>query len=245
MTFRDHFSAGSAGYARFRPRYPDALFAWLAGQAPAREQAVDVATGTGQAAVALASLFRRTHAFDASAAQIRQATLAPDLTYAVAPAEAIPMPAASTHLLTVAQALHWLDLDRFYAEARRILVPGGLLAVWTYNRLTVDRDVDAVVEHLYMDIVGTDWPAERQQVESGYRDLPFPFSPVEVPAFTMGAEWDAGELLGYLATWSAVHRHRERTGNDPLALIAGDLRRHFGPGRRPVRWPLAIRAGRP
>lgn len=244
MTFRDHFSDASADYARYRPRYPGALIAWLAAAAPGRAHAVDVATGNGQAATALAGHFDRVSAFDASAAQIAGAEPAAGVRYAVAPAEALPLPDASADCLTVAQALHWFDLPRFYAEARRVLRPGGLLAVWTYNRLTLDPAVDAVIEHLYSGLLGPDWPAERQLVESGYRELPFPCQEVPVPAMAMTADWTVNDLLGYLGTWSATRRYRTRTGQDPLALVDAELRTAFGQGRRTVHWPLAVRAGR-
>lgn len=243
MTFRDHFSSGSAGYARFRPHYPDELFAWLAGRAPGTGHAVDVATGTGQAAVALARHFRRVSAFDASQAQIARAEPAPGVTYAVATAEILPLPDAGAEAMTVAQALHWFDLPSFYREARRVLVPGGLLAAWTYNRVQVEPAVDAVIDHLYTEVVGQDWPAGREHVETGYRNLPFPFDPVPAPTFVVRAEWTVEELLGYLGTWSAVHRHRERTGQDALARVDDDLRRAFGTERRIIHWPLALLAG--
>lgn len=243
MTFHDHFSTASAGYARHRPRYPDALFAWLADRAPARTLAVDVATGNGQAATALARHFSRVLAFDASAAQIAEAEPAERVSYAVAPAEAIPLPDAGTDCLTVAQALHWFELPAFYTEARRVLRPGGLAAAWTYNRLTVTPAIDAVVEHLYADLLGSDWPGERHHVETGYRELPFPFERLAPPAFSMAADWSCDDLLGYLGTWSAVKRHRTRTGRDPLAAVATDLRTAFGDGIRPVHWPLAMLAG--
>ena len=51
--FKDLFSLQAADYARFRPVYPPELYAWLAAQAPARQLAVDVGTGNGQAAIAL------------------------------------------------------------------------------------------------------------------------------------------------------------------------------------------------
>ena len=66
--FKDLFSRQSADYARFRPTYPPVLFAWLAAQAPARRLAVDVGTGNGQAAVALAAHFERVIGVEPSAA---------------------------------------------------------------------------------------------------------------------------------------------------------------------------------
>lgn len=70
MSFKDHFSAHSVEYARFRPRYPDELFRYLDAVAPARQSAWDCATGSGQAAVALATHFDRVVATDASAARL-------------------------------------------------------------------------------------------------------------------------------------------------------------------------------
>ena len=55
--FKDHFSGVSAGYRAFRPGYPAALFEWLASVSPARERAVDLGCGSGQASVGLARHF--------------------------------------------------------------------------------------------------------------------------------------------------------------------------------------------
>lgn len=52
--FKDHFSGHAKQYARYRPAYPAALYDWLAGEAPARHCAWDVASGNGQAAVEIA-----------------------------------------------------------------------------------------------------------------------------------------------------------------------------------------------
>lgn len=244
MTYRDHFSTGSAGYARYRPHYPDTLYRWLLEQAPGNRHAVDVATGTGQAATGLARHFRRVSAFDLSPSQVRLAEPAAGVSYAAAPAERLPVLDADADLVTVAQALHWLDLDAFYAEVRRVLVPGGVLAAWTYDRLQVDPGVDAVIEYFYMQVVRADWPPERHHVETGYRELPFPFARLQAPSFAMRADWTVDDLLGYLGTWSATRRCHERTGNDPISEIADDLRRAFGPVRRQVSWPLTVLAGR-
>src|SRR5512144_1205793 len=117
--FSDHFSKTAAAYASFRPDYPPALVAWVASVAPARERAWDCATGNGQAARLLAAHFREVVATDASEAQLREATPHPNVTYAVARAEQSGLPDASCDLVTVAQALHWFELPRFYAEAKR------------------------------------------------------------------------------------------------------------------------------
>jgi ubiquinone/menaquinone biosynthesis C-methylase UbiE len=246
VTFKDLFSAGADLYARHRPTYPAALFEWLAAQAPGRERAWDCATGNGQAAVGLAERFGQVIATDASARQIANARPHPRVTYREAPAEASGLPPVSMDLVTVAQALHWLDRPRFYAEVRRVLRPGGLIAVWCYNLLEVTPGVDALVRHLYEDVVGPWWADDRALVDAGYRTVEFPFRELEVPPFTMAADWTLDDLEGYLRSWSAVQAYRAERGEDPVAALHPRLTGAWGVGaRRPVRWPLQVRAGRP
>jgi len=76
-TFRDRFAAAAPAYAAFRPRYPAALFAALADQAPGHHVAWDCATGSGQAAIGLAEHFAQVVATDASAAQLAAALAHP------------------------------------------------------------------------------------------------------------------------------------------------------------------------
>jgi len=243
--FPDHFSSVADGYHCFRPDYPETLFDYLARLAPSPDSVWDCATGNGQAANALASRFRRVVATDASADQIAKARPSPNIDYRVATAEASGLPPTSVDLVTVAQALHWLDLSRFYAEVGRVLRPGGLLAVWSYNLLNVDRDVDVIIDKLYQQILGPFWPLERQKVETGYRDLPFPFRELTPPPFVMGAEWRLPQLMGYLRTWSAVARYRDQLASDPLEQIVPELTEAWGDRdrTRPVRWPLTVRVG--
>ena len=244
--FPDHFSATAEDYARYRPRYPAQLYEFLASLCQRRELAWDCGTGSGQAALGLAAHFQRVVATDASRRQIENALPHPKVLYRVAQAEDSGLESARADLVTVAQALHWLDLSRFYPEARRVLVSGGILAAWCYNRLTVDASVDAVIGRYYEEIVGPYWPAERSLVEKGYASLPFPFDPVETPAFSMEESWVLPRLSGYLSTWSATHRFREATGRNPLEMIQDELEMAWGDpqARRSVRWPLSLRVGR-
>lgn len=244
--FKDHFSTQASDYGRFRPDYPDALFAWLADLAPGRDLAHDVATGNGQGARQLAKHFTKVIASDASAAQIKEAVPHPSIDYRVAPAEASGLPDACVDLVAVAQAAHWFDLPRFNAEARRVLRPAGVLALWCYGLMRVTPAVDAVVGRLYGDILGDDyWPPERKLVERGYAGLPFPFERLATPAFAIERDWSLDHLTGYLGTWSAVTAYRRRNGADPLALVVDDLAAAWGQAaQRRVAWPLALLVGR-
>src|ERR1043165_5287441 len=125
--FKDHFSTQSQDYARYRPDYPPSLFQWLASLTSAHALAWDVGTGSGQAALALADHYRRVVATDAAEAQLRHAVAHERVTYKGMPAENTDLGNASVDLVTVAQALHWFDFDRFYREVQRVLRPGGLI----------------------------------------------------------------------------------------------------------------------
>jgi SAM-dependent methyltransferase len=246
--FSDHFSAVAEAYAAARPTYPPELFDHLAGLAPSRAHAWDCAAGSGQATLALASRFARVTATDASAAQIAQAPRHPGVTYRVGLAQESGLPDASVDLVTVAQALHWIDLPGFYEEARRVLVAGGLIAVWCYGLQRVDDEaVDDRLAHFYGSVVGPYWAPERALVETGYRTVPFPFDELEAPPFEMAHEWRLSELLAYLRTWSATAAFASARGFDPVTALAADLGPAWGPAgrRRRVRWPLSLRIGRP
>jgi len=245
--FRDHFSGHASLYARYRPRYPSELYDWLAAQAPGRELAWDCGAGNGQAAVALAGLFRRVIATDASAEQLGNAPPHPAVEFRVETAEHSTLESGSADLVFVSQALHWFEPEPFYAEVRRVLRPAGLLAAVTYLQLRVGPAVDAVIDHFYHEVVGPYWPPERRHVEQGYASLPFPFERIETPEFVLRQAWRLADLLGYLSTWSSVQRYWKACGEDPLAGIVDALGRAWGdPSRvREVRWPLVLLAGRP
>lgn len=242
--FADHFSRGSSEYAAFRPRYPEALFSWLAATSPGRALAWDCATGSGQAATGLAAHFARVVATDASEAQIRQAIPARGIEYRVAPADASGLAPATVDLVTVAQALHWLPLDIFYAEATRVLRPSGLLVAWGYALPIVSQDVDRAIRTLHGEIVGPYWPAGREAVEAGYRTLPFPYPELTVPAFAVEQAMTRDAFVGYLRTWSAVRRFVDAQRMDPLAMVLPAIDADWpAEGSRTVRWPLFFRAG--
>lgn len=244
--FKDHFSGHASDYRRFRPDYPPGLFAWLAETAPAHDLVWDCGTGNGQAAVALAEHFSKVIATDASAEQVRNAESHPRVEYAVAPAERSPLADRTADLVTVAQALHWFDRDRFYVEVRRVTKPGGLVAVWTYDLHSVNPAVDVVLDRLQNEFVGPYWPPERALVDAGYKPLPFPFPEVAAPGFEMTADWDLGRMVGYMNTWSATKRFIQAHGFNPVDRLATDFHAAWGDPAtvRTVRWAFHLRTGR-
>jgi SAM-dependent methyltransferase len=242
--FKDHFSTQAEVYRRYRPDYPPELFAWLATLPRERRSALDCATGNGQAAIGLAAWYERVIALDASVAQLGHAMRHDRVCYVANEAERLALRAASIDLVTVAQGVHWFDFESFFAEATRVLVDGGVIAIWTYQTFSVDALIDAIVTRFYHEVVGPFWPPERRYVETGYRDVPFPYEPIAVPDFNLRARWTLANVLGYVGSWSAVQRYRTARGEDPVPLLARELEPHWGAGTRELLWPLHLRAGR-
>jgi len=245
MSFQDHFSSVSKNYQQYRPAYPDELFYHLSCICAERDCAWDCATGTGQSARALAPYFKRVIATDASEAQVVMAAgeARKGLEFRTALAEQSGLVDHSVDLITVSQAAHWFDLDAFSNEVRRVLNPGGLLAIWCYSLLSVEPDIDEAINHFYYDVVGPYWPFERKLVENGYQDIELPFTQLDVPDFEMLAHWDFSQLIGYLSTWSALRLYIEEQGSDPLAGLASKLASIWGDQDtiRTIRWPLSLR----
>lgn len=243
--FKDHFSGHAALYARYRPRYPEELFQWIASKAPGRQLVWDCATGNGQAAVGLAKYFDHVIATDASDKQIAEAEDHPKIHYEVADAEHAPLQDHMADAVTVAAAAHWFNLDPFYKEVKRVLKPGGLLALWAYTVCQITPAVQEVMGPFYHDIIGPYWPVERHHVDVNYSDFAFPFSEIVAPKFEMKADYTLAQWVGYLHTWSAVQRYVTASGKDPVSLILSDLSIAWGDPAmaRTITWPLFMRVG--
>jgi SAM-dependent methyltransferase len=244
MQFQDHFSGRAALYSQFRPTYPRELFDWIATVSTRHEIVWDCATGSGQAAVGLSRIFDCVIATDASEKQIAMAEPHPSIEYRVATANASGLADGSVDAVTVAQAIHWLDHELFYSEARRVLRPGGLIVVWGYADPVIDDPrLDRIVHEYNRGTIESYWKPERDLILAGLRTIPFPFREIASPFFTMERAWTLRELAGYMRTWSATAAYAEALGADPVASVETELAEHWGDGTHLVRWPLYIRAG--
>ncbi|MCH8979692.1 MAG: class I SAM-dependent methyltransferase [Armatimonadetes bacterium] len=245
MSFPDHFSGDSTGYRDSRPTYPAALFEWLAGTVNGRERAWDCGCGSGQASLPLADYFDEVIATDASSAQIDASPKRSNVAFRVADAGASGIPSASVNIVAAAQAAHWFDHAAFHAEVARVLRPGGLLAVWSYDLHEVSEEFDAVVRRFYSEIVGPYWPMRRLHVEQGYRELPFPYDLIETPSFAMSHSWTFAQVYAYIGTWSSSQSYMNALGRDPRALIEEELLAAWGDAKdeREVTWPVTVLAG--
>lgn len=244
MAFADHFSESAARYAVFRPTYDPEMIRWIAALVSSCDLAWDAGTGNGQAAVLLAEHFTKVIATDPSEAQLSSARQHPRVEYRPADERAAFLADASVDLVTVAQAIHWFDLNRFYAEVNRVLKPNGVIAVWSYGRPSIDERIDPTINWFHDERVGPMWPKERYEVESGYGKLPFPFDeiPTEKTAIQRSMPRDA--FVGYIETWSAVRQFRLKEGFDPVPDFVEQLSAVWASGERVVSWPVSMRVGR-
>lgn len=102
--------------------------------------ALDVACGTGLSTRALAELGYRAAGVDLTPTMVATAHHQEGLPFVVAAAEALPVGDRSVALLTVGSGLHWFDGSRFFAEAIRVLAPGGSLLVYEHAGIALAED---------------------------------------------------------------------------------------------------------
>jgi len=147
-------------------------------------------------------------------------------------------------LVTVAQAAHWFDRPKFYAEVKRVLRPDGVVALWTYELCHITAEIDAVVRRFYQGPIGSYWPPERRHTETGYREFEFPFAELSWPQLAMAHTWRLAEFAAYLRSWSAVNRFIKDKGFDPVDALEAELAPRWSDGARLIQWPLSGRLGR-
>jgi ubiquinone/menaquinone biosynthesis C-methylase UbiE len=242
-----HFAHQADFYARYRPDYPQELFAFVASIAPGKKHAWDCATGNGQAALGLAEHFAKVIATDISSEQISRARPHPGIEYRVAAAEASGLPHNSVDAITVCQGLHWLDRPRFFVEAKRVLASRGVLVATVYADAALgDSTLDPILQHFNKTVVGKFWPPERKLVDEQYRSIKFPFEELATPKLVLAREWNLEQLVGYVRSWSATVRYLRHHGTDPTADFQKSLQQKWGSpqGTRRIAWPFTIRACR-
>ena len=245
MAFQDHFSRQSSIYLKARPTYPDDLFAYLADIAPRKELCWDCATGNGQAAISLANHFKQVIATDGSKQQIDNAMQRANIDYRVATAEQSGLPDHCADLITVATAAHWFNHDAFYAEAKRVAAPGGILAVWTYSEAKIDPAIDELMEWFMYDFLHDYWPDGRWYVRKGYTTLPFPYETIDTPDFYCEMTWNKAQWLDYVKSWSSYNNYLAAHKKDAIDELLPKLDALWnGNEIKQVKWKLHLKCAR-
>ena len=243
-SFIDKFSDGAERYRRTRPTYPGELFAALAAIAPGRDLAWDCGTGNGQAAVGLARHFADVHATDPSAEQLANAIAADGVEYRREQAECVSLADHSADLVLAAQSLHWFDLERFYAEAERVLKPGGILAAVGYDYMYVTPEVDRALNEHLLPPLARHWAPQNAILWGGYRSIPFPGEEIRLGAHAIYLDWSFADMAGYVTSWSAVRTLIAAEGEGPIDSALTAVAPLWGTGVRRVVMPLHLRVAR-
>jgi len=183
----------SADYSRFRAGPPPSFYERLKqhGIGTPGQRLLDFGTGTGvlartfsRAGALVSGIDRSPEQIDAAIRAAAEEKLAID--FRVAPAEATPFPAGSFEAITGNQCWHFFDVPKAIAEASRLLVPGGLLAVSDFFWVAKLDPIAARTEELILKFnpqwTGMGWsgdlPAQPDGkiVASFEYDEPIPFS---------------------------------------------------------------------
>ena len=240
---KDNFSHQSADYANFRPQYPKEIFDEIKTRLKSSTCAWDCATGNGQVAKELSKFFENVKATDISENQLNQAPKLANINYSVQTAEKVDFPDNSFDLITVAQAIHWFNFDKFYTEVKRTLKNDGIFVVLGYSLFRSNPETNKIMDDFYYNIIGPYWDEERKYLDDGYKSIPFPFQEIETSEVFFKEEWQLERLIGYLKTWSAVKHFIDKNGYDPVDELYDDLKESFG-DKNIIEFPILFRMGR-
>lgn len=204
------FTGRAADYVRFRPDYPAAAIdAMLDGLGPADAvRAADVGAGTGISARALADRGVHVVAIEPNREMRESAAQHPRVTWREGTAEATGLPEAEFDLVACAQAFHWFRGPEAVAEFRRILRPGGRLAILWNNRDRGDPLTRGFIEAIHA--IQGEHPAERRAFDPAVVAAGGAFTEVQTLAFPHAQSLDREGLVGRALSASYVPREGER-----------------------------------
>ncbi|KAI3943177.1 hypothetical protein MKW92_015936 [Papaver armeniacum] len=257
----DLFDKQAKEYSMTRPTYPDELFEFITSKTPNHDLVWDVGTGSGQAAVRLAEIYKNVVATDTSSQQLAFAIKNQNIRYqqtstnmSKSELERDVAKQETVDLITVAQALHWFDLTTFYQHVNWVLrKPHGVLAVWCYTTPEVDDSVDAIFQLLYKESAPYWDPARKLVDDKYYESIHFPFQPVEGMdhtgpyRFVTKSLMDLDMYFTYIRSWSAYQTARSKNVELLREELVDEFKRAWGGSgviRKEVRYPIYLIMGR-
>ena len=209
----------SAAYVKFRPVYPvcvgDIITSYMRSNGCSGfECTVDAACGAGQSTFLLSDYFQHVVGVDISETQIQQAKLKleeiennnakANVEFKVGDAHNLPIESSSVDLLTCAMAWHWLDADKFYAEARRVLKPRGCLAVYGHGGLVNDNErIKIAFDTFYDELLKFNcFAKENLHVRNNYEAVELPFSCAQRIEYDFQQKATMDQVLGMMSSMS-------------------------------------------
>ncbi|XP_046400349.1 putative methyltransferase DDB_G0268948 isoform X1 [Ischnura elegans] len=248
MAYKYFETAGHAAiYSKFRPCTPETLIqrivTYISEKIPGPlKVAVDVGCGSGQSTQVLAPYFSEVYGFDpnetAIAEAIRKGKI-PNVSYGTSTAEKLNFQENSVTLVTAGQACHWFDLPAFYEEVKRILVPGGTLALYGYQlprprfHGSSPTDLSSIVDKFYGDTLGN---YVLQQSRECYLEkysneryqIPFSTRPLtRDESVYLEQKGTLADLVGYVSSWSAFQNYQKQNGPEKASSILMDFEKEL------------------
>lgn len=226
--FETRFGLQAGAYRAFRPPWPDEVFARILARVPEpRGTAVDLGAGTGLVALRLARSFARVLAVEPDERMLTQLEELANLERLRARAEEVELSPAGADLVTIGNALHWMDGARVVERARAALRSGGTLAVFRYDP---PHAAHGALETLLGREYSEAWHAH---VHARLRDPGYARRTLEASSF--GAELEArvipndltlslAELLGFLRSTSYAGGHARALGDPEVYWQALEAR---------------------
>ena len=170
---------------------------------------------------------------DVSANQLAHAIPKDNIEYRCHAAEDLSfLESNSVDLITSATTLHWLDIETFLDEAKRVLKSDtGVLAVWTYALGTLDNPIaDAIYHEFHHVLLFPYWHAKRWLTEDYYQSL-VPLLPYKstLSQYTIEnrTETTLGDFLGFIESLSGCQTYRKQNGEQACQDMLNTLRQKF------------------
>jgi len=234
------FASVADAYERGRPGYAPAVVGALAAELALDPGApvLDLAAGTGKLSRSLVAA-----GYDVVAVE-PQAPLREVLAEAIGPervreglAERIPLDDFAVEAVTVADGFHWFDAAPALAEIRRVLAPGGRLAILTaapdWRDASWAEGLGAMIagmrpEHPFFD--GPPWQ-EAAATAGGWSE------PRQVRVI-VSEPTDAGRIVDYVASMSFVAALEQAERADFLARVRELVEAGETPAELPVHFVI-------
>lgn len=205
------FTGLAAGYAQWRPAVHPLVIDAARAYIGERGIGLDVGCGAGLSTAALKRLARKCIGLDPEESMVSEAGPG---AYAVASAETLPVRSGSIDVISAAGSLNYVDLDRFFPEAQRVLAPDGVLLVYDFSPGRVDNWLEEF-QRRYPPPAGSARPLDPDTL----RNLATGFEVVHAEVFDYALTLTPEFYLEYMLTETSVS-HAVQSGTSPDEIRA-------------------------
>ncbi|KAI5705405.1 hypothetical protein M8J75_014639 [Diaphorina citri] len=228
---------------KFRPGTPEQLVKKITDYlgeslSPPYETALDMGCGSGRSTTGLAPHFRNVVGFDNRDDQLNYAKRSNNsanfnIIYRKGSAEKIQCLDSSVPLVCAGQCAHWFSLPQFYSETSRVLMPGGLLAVYGYLLPAPhykDKPISHCVEKLMLDKLKDFMPEQSKTLyigkysTPGFQSFLFNQEPlVRDETMHVTLHSTVSDLVSYIASTSTMQNFYLQKGEKEALGVLNDF----------------------